>query len=106
MVAAVDPHRLIYSVVMLWQGVVPARRQLDQGHLIGRIAIDLVGAHEYERGFGRVLPVRLQQVQGAGGIDLEVVERSSRCQVMRGLSRAVNHSAWPDILEQLVDRVA
>ena len=46
-------------------GVVPAFFQFLEGNLVGRVAIDLVGAHVDERGVGSVQPGRFQQVQRA-----------------------------------------
>jgi len=52
--ALVDAHRLGDSAVMLRQRVVPARLELDERQLVGRIPVDLVRAEEAEHDLGPV----------------------------------------------------
>ena len=59
--ALVDAQRLVDAVVVAPVGVVPARRQFVQWQFVGRVAIDLVGAHVDEhapRGMRRVASSR------------------------------------------------
>ena len=53
----------------------PARLQLDQRQRVRRVAVDLVGRREDERRVGRVQARRLEQVERAAGVDVEVGER-------------------------------
>jgi hypothetical protein len=86
----VDTERLGNAVVIGGVRVVPPFFEFLEFKIIGGVAVDLVRAHE-EKGLVRaVLPGRLEQVERAQGVDLEIVERPRRGQVVAGLGRAVN----------------
>ena len=85
----VDPHRLVDAVALRRVGVVPARLELDELELVRRVAVDLVRGQEDERRLGHVLAGRLEQVERADRVDLEVVERARS---RRGRARAAPRS--------------
>ncbi len=55
-------------------GVVPAGFQLGQSNGVRPIAIDLVGGHVDEGRFGTGLAGGFQQVQGADGVGIKIIE--------------------------------
>ena len=57
-------------------GVVPARLELHERDGVRPVAVHLVGRHVDERRLGTVPPRRLEQVQRADGVGVEVVERN------------------------------
>ncbi len=71
-------------------GVVPAGVQLGQSNSIGPVAIDLVGGHVDEGGFRAGLAGGFQQVQGADGIGVEVIEGDGGGAVVGGLGGGVD----------------
>ena len=83
--------------------VFPARLELDQRELVRRVAIDLVRAHEDERRLGAAAPGRLEQVQRADRVDVEVVERPILGQVVGRLGGAVDDQIRPQVLPTSVD---
>src|SRR6266480_1914633 len=84
-------------------GIVVARLHLNQGHLIGSIAIDFVGAHVNEHGLGTVLARSFEQVQGADGIYIKIDERNLSSLVVRWLSGAVNNAIEARLTEKRED---
>ena len=64
--------------------------QLLERQPVGRVAVDLVGGAEDERRVGAVRARRLEQVEGAVGVDAEVGLRVARGPVVRGLGGGVD----------------
>jgi hypothetical protein len=54
-----------------------------------------------KRAFRAMLPHRLQQVERANGIGLEIIERYGRRAVVRWLSSGVNYGVRPEFTEQI-----
>lgn len=100
MLALVDPEGLPDTVVVGRIRVVPARLQFLQGDLVRSIAIDLVRAHVHERGLRTRQARSLQQVQRTHSVDVEVVERPARRQVVARLRRRVHHRIGLHRLQQ------
>ena len=88
---AVDRHRGRDAVVVL-----VVARELEpllvllQRQEVRRVAVDLVGRAEDERGVDRVLARRLEQVERAVGVDAEVGLRVLGGPVVRGLGGGVH----------------
>ena len=55
---------------------------------------------------GRVAPHRLEQVERAHGVDVEILERTARRQIVAGLRRRVHHEMRTHPLETLQEPVA
>lgn len=99
--AGIHPAGLVNAVIVLRVGEVVARVELHKGESIGSITIDLVCAHEDERGLRAETPHRLKQVARANGIHVEVVERAVLAQIVGGLGRAVDQELRADDAHQL-----
>jgi hypothetical protein len=98
--ALVDAEALGDALGVLRVGVVPAGFQLDQRDLVGGVTIDFVGGQVYERDVGAVLPGGFQQVEGAYGIGVEVVERDGGRPVVAGLGGRVDDGVGGDVAHQ------
>src|SRR5688500_7882298 len=83
MQALIDPTLLGDALVILRTRVLPARLRLHEGHLVRSVAVDLVRAHEAKDCFRSVPTGRLEQVQSADRIDVEIVQRD-RCRAVMG----------------------
>ena len=86
----IDGEGLRDAVFPVLVGVVPAFRQLDQGDAVGAVAIHLVCGHVNERRVRTVPAAGLQDVQGAAGVGIEVVEGNGGGAVVRGLGGGVD----------------
>jgi len=76
-------------------GVVPAGFALHQRQGVGTVPIDLVGGYVDEGGFRAVPAGGFEQVEGAGGIGVEVVEGNGGGAVVRGLGGGVDDGVRP-----------
>ena len=103
--AAFDRHGLVDALIEARVGVVPPRLQLHQRHAVGVVAVDLVRRHRDEHGFGSVTTARLEQVEGADSVDVEVVERARGGEVVAGLGRGMDHELVAALGEQVLDRL-
>ena len=81
----------------------PTRLQLGEQQFVGGVAVDLVGTHENEDGLRGVPPSRLEEVDDADRIDVEIVERNLSCFVVRQLRSAVDDKVERMRLEQCED---
>ena len=86
----VDPAGLVDSVLVRRVGVVPPGLELDERQLVRHVAVDLVRREESERRLRARAACRLEQVQRADRIHIEVVEGPRRRKVVRGLCRRVD----------------
>jgi hypothetical protein len=84
-------------------GIVPARRQLRKRDGVGAVALDLVGAHVHEYGIWGMAAGRFQEVQGADGVDLEIVEGPCGGQVVTGLRGGMHDQGGTQTAHQGVD---
>ena len=76
-------------------GQLQAALELDQRQRVGRVAVDLVRRAEHERRAVGVASRRLQQVERAERVDLEVGVRVGRGPVVRRLRGRVDHELDP-----------
>src|SRR6266851_8817723 len=80
---------------MCGEGVVgpylPPRLFFEQRQQVGRVAVHLVRAGEYERRVGTVPAGSLEHVERAVGVYTEIGLRVARCPVVRGLGGGVNN---------------
>jgi len=83
--------------------VVPAGRQLAEANFVGGVAVDLVGRHVGKDGLGRGTARGLQQVQGADGVDVEVVEGARGGQVVAGLRGSVDDQLGAELFDRPED---
>ena len=83
-----------------WIIVIPAGRQFLEPDPVGRIAINLVGAHVDERRFGAGVPRGFQQIQGANSVGFKIVEWNGGGAVMAGLRGGVDDGIGPDFRDQ------
>ena len=67
-----------------------ARRVLDQWQAIRGVAVDFVGADVDENGTGTISPRAFQQIQRAGCVDIKIIVRPLRGQIVTRLSRGMN----------------
>ncbi len=81
-------------------GVVPAGFELGERDAIGRVAVDLVGAHVHERGFGAGLAGGFEEVQCADSVGIEIVEGDRGRAIVRRLGGCVNYGGGLDRLNQ------
>ena len=81
--------------------VLPARRQLLQRNQVRRISVDLVRRQVHEGRLGAEPSDRLEKVQGAGGVDVEVVERPARGQVVARLRGRVEHGVRTKLADEI-----
>ena len=87
----VDRHRGVDAlVVAVGLGQLQPLLQLFQRQPVRRVAVDLVGRAEDEGRLGAVGAGRLEQVEGAVGVDAEVGLRIARGPVVRGLGGGVD----------------
>src|SRR5690606_38668078 len=83
--------------------VVVAGLELDEWEPVGVVAVHLVGAHVDEHGVRRVAPTRLEEGEGATGIDVEVVEGPRRREVVARLRGGVDDELGADRGDEVVD---
>ena len=87
----VDRHRGVDpAVVAVRLRQLEALLELLERQPVGGVAVDLVGRAEDERGVGAVGAGRLEQVEGAVGVDAEVGLRVARGPVVGGLGGGVD----------------
>ena len=96
------------AVVRMALGDLEAQVPLDQGQLVRRVAVDLVGRAEHEARVRAVPPRGLEQVKRPGRVDLEVGDRLAGGPVVRGLRGRVHHEIDRRAVaaKETVDRVA
>src|SRR5437773_5145162 len=83
MLGRIDAHRFGNSRFEFVTGLdFPARFEFAQRQTIGSIAVHLIGGRKNERRFRAVFARRLEQIQGAVGIDREIGLRLSRGPIM------------------------
>ena len=89
---AIDGHVLADPVRVGVLGVdLPPRLELDERQRVGQVAVDLVGRGEDEHRLRGMRAGRLEHVQGADRVDVEVGERLLGRPVVRGLRGGVDH---------------
>jgi hypothetical protein len=71
-------------------GVVPTGFKFAQWQMVGRIAVDFVGAQVHERGFGAGATGGFEKVYGADGVGVEVLKGDGGGAVVAGLGGSVN----------------
>ena len=86
--------------------IVPAGLELFQPDAVGSVAVDLVRRQVDEGRLGTGLAGRFEQVQGADGVGIKVVERDRGGAVMRGLRGGVNDGIGLEFLEEGKDSLA
>ena len=86
----VDPHLFRDTIVVLGMSVLPALFQFLERKFVGGVSIDFVGGHKHENGVGAMLSRNPQQIHSAGRVDIKVVERTTRGQIVARLSGTVN----------------
>ena len=72
--ALVDGEVLGDAVLIRGVGVVPAAVEFFERDGVGSVAIDLVRAHMNERRVGCVTARGFEEIQGANGVRIEVLE--------------------------------
>lgn len=77
-------------------GVVPAGPKFEQRNGIGGVAVNLVGAHVHERGFGAGLAGGFEKVESADCVGVEIVEGDRGRAVMRGLGGGMDYGGRSD----------
>lgn len=95
----IDATGLVDAGVVLRPRVVVARVMLDKRKIVRGIPIHLVRAHEDERRFRAETASRFEQRQRPARIHIEIVEWPILGEVVRRLSRAVDHELRPQRLE-------
>ena len=103
METAVDLAVLVDAVTIFSSREVESRGGLPERLFVGGIPVDLVCAHEHERRFPAALAHRLQEIESADGVDVEIVEHPGACQVMGRLSGAMNDQVRTDALHDGAD---
>src|SRR5439155_4997045 len=93
----VDAAAFINTVVVFRLCILEARRQLDERDAVGRIPVDLVGAHQNERGVRAVLPGGFEQDHGAQRVYFEFRHGAFAGLVVRRLGSAVD-----DVIELML----
>src|SRR6266480_1177136 len=86
----IDPTALSDTREIFRPRVVVPLLQLRKRNLVGRIAINLVGAQKYEYRLGRMLARRFQEIHGAKRIHLEIEQGNFSRFIVRRLRRAVD----------------
>ncbi len=56
---------------------------------VGRVTVDFVGRHKDENGVEAMPPRDFQQIHGADGVDVKIVERAAGSQIVAGLGGRV-----------------
>ncbi len=87
---AVDAHGLADPVVVLGPRVLPAGLELNERQLVRPVAVQLVGGHEHEHRLGAVPSAALEEIHRPHGVDVEIVERPARGEVVARLRGAVD----------------
>ena len=77
-------------------GVVPARGQFGEGDAVGGVAVDFVRRHVDERGFGGGLAGGFEEIEGADGVGVEVVEGNGGGAVVGRLRGGVDDDGGRD----------
>src|SRR5258706_8305646 len=103
---AIDAAILVDSVEIGWIRVVVARFGFAQRLFVGRVTVDLIGAHEDESGVAAMLARGLQKIHRAERIDFEIKQCDVSCLVMRRLRRAVNNQVETMLAKQSHDAFA
>src|SRR5579863_1210503 len=91
----VDSAVFIDSDPVLRVRVVVTSIEFNHRHFVGRIAVDLVGAHENERTFPAEATRHLEEVQGPECIHLEVQKGNVAGSVVGRLGGAVDDQIKP-----------
>src|SRR6266550_1966275 len=86
----IDPTALGDTREIFRPRVVVPLLQLRKWNLVGRIAINLVGAQKYEYRLGRMLARRFQEIHRAKRIHLEIEQGNLSRFIVRRLRRAVD----------------
>ena len=90
--ALIDRHRFGNAVGEALIGIVPARFEFAQRDTVRRISVHFVGTHVRENAVVRPhLPISLEQVQSAARVDVEIVKRPLRREVVARLRRRMHH---------------
>lgn len=82
-------------------GIVPSGIGFAEGNMVGPVAVHLVGAHKHKGGFRGVFPCGLQQVEGAGGVGIKIVEGNSGSAVVAWLCCGVYNGCGPQFAHEL-----
>ena len=103
MLAGVDREGLRDAVGVGGVVVVPAGLQLFQADRVGFVPIDLVGRHMGEGAGGAEAASGLEEVEGACGVDVEVVERAGGGKVVAGLGGGVDDRGGVEFFDEFED---
>src|SRR5258707_11653350 len=98
MEALIDGKTLFDSCGEFRVGVIPAGFFFHQVQTIRSIPINLVGRHMDERGLRTPLARRLEQVEGAASVHIEIIKGPRSRQIMTGLSGRMNDRVRSDLL--------
>src|SRR5688572_6366798 len=103
--ALIDREGFRYAVLESGIRVIPPRRLLLQEDGVRCVAVHLVRGHVHKRRFRTKPPRRLEQVQRASRVRIEVVEWDSGSAIMRGLRGGVDDRGRAEIVNELEDAV-
>src|SRR5688572_16494903 len=101
----INREGLRYAVLERGIRIIPPRRLLLQEDRVRCVAVHLVRGHVHERRFWTKPPRRLEQVQRASGVRVEVVEWDSGGAIMRGLRGGVDDHGRAEIVNEPEDAV-
>src|SRR5689334_13524326 len=79
------------TVLFVLIGEIPTLPLLDQRQPVRTITVHLVGGHVNERGLGTMLAASFEEVEGAPCVNIEIIKRNRRGQVVRRLRSGVNY---------------
>src|SRR5262249_35216 len=85
--------------------VIPTFVEFDQRNRIGRVPINFIGRHAYERILQAIAPCGLQEIQRTDSIRLEIIERNLCSQIVRWLGSSMNDQLRPQFTNKSVNSV-
>ena len=87
-------------------GVVPACGELGERDAVGGVAVNFIRAHVHERRFGGGLAGGFEEIEGADGVGVEVVERNGGGAVVGRLRGGVDDDGGADGFDEGEDALA
>ena len=95
----INPHGLLYAVVVLGTGILPPRFGLDERQLVGCVAVNLVCGHMDKRRSRHKAVRRLQEVDRTYGVRIKVLERYLRGQIVTRLRCTVHDGRRTHVID-------
>ena len=103
---AVNAAIFVDAFVILRARIIVARGKLFHRNFVGRVAIDLVGAHENEHGFRGMLAGGFQEIDRADCVHVKIEQGDVASLIVRWLRGAVDDQIETDFFEQRGDAFA